>query len=44
MQGEFDVSDNDGVSGIRAAAIANNNIGLFRQNINHFAFTLITPL
>ena len=44
LQDELATADDDGVPGIVAAGVARNHIEAFRQNVNDFAFALVTPL
>jgi hypothetical protein len=44
MESEFFVANDNGMSGIGAAAIANDNIILLGENIDNLAFAFIAPL
>jgi hypothetical protein len=44
VQGELGIPDNDGVSGVGAAAVTDDDICVLGQNVNHFSLALVTPL
>ena len=44
LEDELLLADEDGVAGVVAALVARDDVEALRQKIDHFPFTLVTPL